>query len=362
MADIAGLAQYLQNSPQWQQSMAMLAGEDPSEVNKRMLQEQMLKAQADESRASQEAARQKAAAGQSAQAMLASKGANYTLQDILPLAAVDPQLFASLYAPLEARQKAGKKDLRFNPVTGEVVNIDEMAGTATPVPYSTGGAATPSAAPIGSEPPVTPEIIPPPAGLNPKAAQKWTEAQIETASKDASAERGKSKGREGFTKTIDETLALADDLHKSGGMIDDEAPVSQNLATAALLSDAGQYASKAVGTKGQTKMTQIRAKIPAIIQDIKNATGMTAQQMNSDRDIQLLLDMVGDPTASYQSFTGSLKSLRGKYGAGNAGDKVAPAVVLAHPKFGDVTEEDIAATMKAKNMTRAQVLQKLGAQ
>lgn len=359
MADIAGLAQYLQNSPNWQNSMDMLQGSSMLEIDRK---NKLMAAQADSERAATEAAKQKAAAGQSAQAMLATKGADYTLQDILPLAAVDPQLFASLYAPLEARQKAGKKDLRFNPVTGEVVSIDEMAGTATPVPYSGGGTPAPEGAAEGSNAPALPEIIPPPAGLNPKAAQKWTESQIETASKDASAEKGKGKGREGFTKTIDETLALADDLHKSGGMIDDEAPVSQNLATAALLSDAGQYAGKVAGTKGQTKMTQIRAKIPALLQDIKSATGMTAQQMNSDRDMQLLLDMVGDPTASYQAFTGSLKSLRGKYGTGNAGDKTAPVPVLSHPKFGDVTEEDIAATMKAKNMTRAQVLEKLGAQ
>ena len=37
-------------------------------------------------------------------------------------------------------------------------------------------------------------------------------------------------------------------------------------------------------------------------------------------------------------------------------------IVISHPQYGDVTEEDILTTMQENNMTREQVLQKLGAQ
>lgn len=46
-----------------------------------------------------------------------------------------------------------------------------------------------------------------------------------------------------------------------------------------------------------------------------------------------------------------------------AGAKKPQGVVItAHPEYGDVTEQDIQDTMKANNMTREQVLQRLGAQ
>ena len=52
------------------------------------------------------------------------------------------------------------------------------------------------------------------------------------------------------------------------------------------------------------------------MQSIKSATGMSAQQMNSDADVKLMMKLTSDPTSSIEANMAILNKLNQKFGLG----------------------------------------------
>jgi len=98
-------------------------------------------------------------------------------------------------------------------------------------------------------------------------------------------------------------ISLKDDyntLNKSGDIRSTEKGALENIITTAQTSDIGQFVGGAVGTKSQAIRNSIEAKRPLILQAIKQATGMSSRQMDSNRELQFYLAAATDPKLGYE--------------------------------------------------------------
>ena len=62
---------------------------------------------------------------------------------------------------------------------------------------------------------------------------------------------------------------------------------------------------------------KINQAVPLLIQEFKNATGMTAAQMNSDADVRLVKDAVGNASSDIQVALATMRRLQNRMGVGN---------------------------------------------
>ncbi len=92
----------------------------------------------------------------------------------------------------------------------------------------------------------------------------------------------------------------------------------------------------------------------------KEITGAVA----SEQEMQALLESIMNEKQGPHEFRASFDqfmefaeaNLKANKAAATNGISVGPRVVMTHPKFGDITPEDIGATMKANDWTRSQVM------
>lgn len=71
---------------------------------------------------------------------------------------------------------------------------------------------------------------------------------------------------------------------------------------------------QALGTQASSTRDKIKSARRALVQEIKNATGMSAQEMNSNAELQGLLDSATDPTQPLEAVFETLNTLESLYG------------------------------------------------
>ena len=102
------------------------------------------------------------------------------------------------------------------------------------------------------------------------------------------------------------------------------ANVMDYLATTGM----GREAQRALGTKANTSLNEITGSRKLLATAIKNATGMSAQEMNSNVELQLTLDALTDPTQGYESAISQLDTISELYGTGKTAAKTPTVPVL----------------------------------
>jgi len=80
-------------------------------------------------------------------------------------------------------------------------------------------------------------------------------------------------------------------------------------------SSLGREAQKMVGTTSSKYLSEIINSRKLLATAIKNATGMSAQEMNSNVELQLTLDALTDPTQGIEAARTTLNTLEELYGA-----------------------------------------------
>jgi hypothetical protein len=95
-----------------------------------------------------------------------------------------------------------------------------------------------------------------------------------------------------------------------------------NLGARLSSSGFGQAVGGAVGGKSQEERQKIEQTRPLLLNLIKNATGMSAQQMNSNAEMQLYLNAATNPQLSYEANLDALKNLDSLYGLGNVAKEI----------------------------------------
>jgi hypothetical protein len=145
------------------------------------------------------------------------------------------------------------------------------------------------------------------------AMAKLEEKQAKTEEK-ATA---KAEAKDQLTATVGQLKKSYDTLLNEGGIVSTQATPGQNISARLSSSGVGQAVGGAVGTKTQEQRQIIEQTRPLLLNLIKNATGMSAQQMNSNAEMQLYLNAATNPKLSYEANMEALANLDRLYGLGD---------------------------------------------
>lgn len=141
------------------------------------------------------------------------------------------------------------------------------------------------------------------------------QAPSRTDTADADARAGAA---EGLRSTLDSLRGYYDALNRSGGIVSSggvrqpDGTISagrgggENLIASAGASLPGRVLGRTFGSRDQTQRDNIQTAIPMIVASLKDLTGMSAQQMNSNVELQLFLGTVGDPSKSIETVNEAL--------------------------------------------------------
>jgi hypothetical protein len=123
-----------------------------------------------------------------------------------------------------------------------------------------------------------------------------------------------AKGQENFQSSLYNLRDEYKTLNSLGSIKTDQDSSIANALGVKLKTSTGQL----LGTKTGTAISNIEQARKSIIQDIKNATGMSAGQLNSNFELQNMLATVTDPNSSYEAVQDQLNTLSQKFGTGEA--------------------------------------------
>jgi hypothetical protein len=125
---------------------------------------------------------------------------------------------------------------------------------------------------------------------------------------------GKAKNE--VTQIVDQLGAAYGTLKNEGGITSANGGLLGNLGAMASNTDVGQMVGRVKGSPSQQARDTIAQTRPLLLNAIKNATGMSAQQMNSNAEMQLYLRAATDPSLGYEANAKALENLDKLYGLG----------------------------------------------
>ncbi len=132
----------------------------------------------------------------------------------------------------------------------------------------------------------------------------------------------KSEAKDQLTNTVGQLKKNYDTLLSEGGIVSTSSTGVQNLGARLSSSAAGKFIGGAVGTKTQEQRQSIEQTRPLLLNLIKTATGMSAQQMNSNAEMQLYLNAATNPDLSYEANMSALANLDKMFGLGTIAKEI----------------------------------------
>ena len=146
---------------------------------------------------------------------------------------------------------------------------------------------------------------PPRAGA---AASAAPSAKPPTAAQVAK-DRRMEEARQALSKDIETQLGYYKKLADIGAMTSPTRSGAENVLAFARSSGPGQQLERAVGTDAQTLRDNIKNTRQRLFMQIKDATGATAGQMNSNVEMQAWLNSMTDPQQSIETVRETLKQM-----------------------------------------------------
>ncbi len=150
------------------------------------------------------------------------------------------------------------------------------------------------------------------APWNPAAAK--TQSQIEE----------KEKGKQTVSDVVSDLGKYYDKLKQEGGITTTGGNPLTNLSARLANTSAGQALASIGGTEAQQARESISQTRPLLMTAIKNATGMSSQQLNSNAELQFYLQSATDPSKGYEANMEALQRLDKMFGLGLLGAESAP--------------------------------------
>lgn len=203
-------------------------------------------------------------------------------------------------------------------------------------------------------------------------------ASVPTVSDAQIKEQARVRGKSDVTQILGTLLKDYNSLEEMKAIPSENRSVAENIPAYLGATALGQEAGKAVGTKAQTLRTNVQSNARFLLTAIKNATGMSAQEMNSIPELQALQEAVTKPTQSIESVRDIIANVDKLYGTGGlkieaapkteapaktetapAGNierrdepKIAKLSDIEHTaKVNNLSVEDVKARVRAKGMT-----------
>jgi len=232
------------------------------------------------------------------------------------LAATNPEIYSKLaLSQMGVDQPASVKEWLFRENQIPADRKDEYTNfRRNPQWLNTGGAfVNPN---NGGNIPITPSPSEMPA-FKKEQARAESEGKVE-GSGDITPREKKEGGQETVSTIINKMRNDYNTLNKMNSMVSTKRGALENLSIASRTSPLGQFFGAKTGTEEQTIRDNIKNSIPRLMTSIKNSTGMSAQEINSIPEMQLLKDSVTNPNQSIETVTDTLAQLEKLY----AGSKV----------------------------------------
>jgi hypothetical protein len=107
-----------------------------------------------------------------------------------------------------------------------------------------------------------------------------------------------------------------------------------NLSSSTQASDTGQFFGKVFGTTEQSLRDNIQSSNLRLLQSIKNATGMSAQELNSNMELKTWIDSLTNPKTAYETNIKNIDNIENfvKKRANRNAESSAPSVDASSPK------------------------------
>lgn len=163
---------------------------------------------------------------------------------------------------------------------------------------------SPAGEAITSMPPAPPRVATARGGAAPSAPG----AKPPTAAQAAKSER-MAEARQALSQEIENQLGYYEELANIGGMTSPKRSPVANIAAYARSSGIGQEAERAIATEAQTLRDNIKNTRQRLFMQIKDATGATSGQMNSNMEMQAWLDSMTNPQQSIETVRETLKQM-----------------------------------------------------
>lgn len=222
------------------------------------------------------------------------------------LMSTDPAVRAAAAAMTRTLPPEGRPEKPESPYINVGGALYERATGRWLQPPSVRGEATQSA---GVKPPsgyrFTPDGSLEPIPGGPAAVR---ETAVGTPAQQATAAR-RERAQSNLSQDLKTQLGYYEELNKIGGMPSPTRSTVENLAAYARSSGLGQEAERAIATRAQTLRDNIKNTRQRLFMQIKDATGATASQMNSNIEMQAWLNSMTDPQQSIETVRETLGQL-----------------------------------------------------
>jgi hypothetical protein len=131
-------------------------------------------------------------------------------------------------------------------------------------------------------------------------------------------DKTKAQAKEQLSGVVQQLNNSYNALEQGGGITSTNQGALRNIGARIGTSGVGQALGGAVGTENQRQRQEIQQTRPLLLNLIKEATGMSAQQMNSNAEMQLYLQAATDPTLTVEANRSALANLDRMFGLGLA--------------------------------------------
>jgi len=132
-----------------------------------------------------------------------------------------------------------------------------------------------------------------------------------------------TEGKGQLQDQLDDLRASFTNLNESRSIVSDERNPVSNVLSYIQGSTVGQIGGKVIGSKAQTDRNLINSAKQRIAQAIKNATGMSSQQLNSNFELKSMLDSLSDVNLGYEASMEIIDRLERDYVKGSGMKKGA---------------------------------------
>jgi hypothetical protein len=127
-----------------------------------------------------------------------------------------------------------------------------------------------------------------------------------------------AEGQLALADTLSTAETLVKDLAKMGGMTSTSKAPLANLVTSLQTGVVGQMAGRTFGTTEQAKRDELKSVRLQLLNAVKEATGMSAQQLNSNVELKTYLDSLGSEGMTKEANLAILDNLSRRYLKGEA--------------------------------------------
>ena len=134
----------------------------------------------------------------------------------------------------------------------------------------------------------------------------------------AAREAKSATGKAELASELDNIRAAYENLNQMRAIPSTGRNVLSNIAAGTAASGIGQTLGRLAGTQEQSERDVIKSGRLRLVNAIKNATGMSAQQLNSNVELKNMLDSVTDPSQSIETVNRILDQIQETYLTGAA--------------------------------------------